>query len=86
MTARKAGAKVAVNLVALVLLGVLAAVGTWSAFSALTTNSGNSFESGTVDLGDADGGNVMFTLTGLKPGDSATKCIVVDYSGSLSAG
>lgn len=82
----KAGAKLAANLLALVLLGVLAGVGTWSAFSALTANSGNSFESGTVDLGDDDDGSAMFGLTGLKPGDSATKCIVVDYSGSLSAG
>jgi predicted ribosomally synthesized peptide with SipW-like signal peptide len=72
-------------MVVLGLVGVVAGVGTWSAFSATTANTGNSFAAGTVTLADNDSGAMFVNLTGLKPGDSYTNCIRVDYTGSLAA-
>ena len=57
-----------------------------AAFSDTTDNPGNNWASGRVDLADDDGGaSAMFTVSNLKPGDSAAKCITVTYSGSLDA-
>ena len=67
------------------LIGIVAGLGTWSAFSSTTSNSGNSFAAGTVSITDDDSGSAMFSLTGLKPGDTSTKCIVVTYTGSLAS-
>lgn len=67
-------------------IGSLAGASTWSAFSDLTANPGNTFEAGTVAISDDDSGAAMFNgLTNLKPGDSATRCLVVTYGGSLPA-
>ena len=77
--------KLLVTALVLGLIGVVAGLGTWSAFSSTTSNSGNSFTAGTVSISDDDAGSAMFSLTGLKPGDSASKCIVVTYTGSLPA-
>lgn len=68
-------------------LGVLAAVGSvavFSAFSSTTTNPGNSFTSGSITLTDNDSNTAMFTLTGLKGGDTFSKCIKVDYASTGS--
>lgn len=78
--------KLSVTLVILVFAALLIGLGTWAAFSSTTSNPGNSFAAGTVVLTDNDGGSAMFNLTGLKPGDTDSKCIKVDYSGSLPAG
>ena len=67
------------------LCGVAAGVGTFSAFSATTSNSGNSFTSGTVTISDNDSGAAMLSLSNARPGDSSTSCITVTYGGSLSA-
>jgi predicted ribosomally synthesized peptide with SipW-like signal peptide len=80
------GAKLALTALVLGLLGTIAGLGTWAAFSATTQNPGNSFASGTVALGDDDSGTAMLSLSGAKPGDSDSSCIVVDYSGSLPSG
>lgn len=78
--------KLALTMGVLAMLGLVAGAGTWSAFSDTTDNSGNTFASGTVVIGDDDGGSTaMFTMSGLKPGDTDSACIVVDYSGSLPA-
>lgn len=58
---------------------------TFSAFSSTTSNPGNSFAAGTVAIGDNDAGSAMFDLSGLKPGDSASRCVLVTYTGSLDA-
>jgi len=60
-------------------------LGTYSAFSATTTNSGNSIAAGTVVLGDNDANAAMYTATNQKPGDTFQQCIKVDYTGSLSS-
>jgi Camelysin metallo-endopeptidase len=72
---------------ALVLAAAVAAIGigTYSAFSATTTNSGNNISSGTVVLGDNDSNSAMYTATNQKPGDTFQQCIKVDYTGSLSS-
>lgn len=56
-----------------------------AAFNATTTNGSNTFAAGTVTLADDDGGSVMFNLSGMKPGDTSTKCVNVTYTGSLTA-
>src|SRR6058998_1719961 len=77
--------KLGLSLLVLALIGVAVGVGTWSAFSATTQNSGNSFSAGTVILSDDDSGSAMLSLANAKPGDSDTSCIVVTYTGSLAA-
>lgn len=68
---------------------VLAAGVVWHAAYASFTDSTPSyvttFATGTVVLGDDDSGSTMFTLTGLKPGAAATRCIVVTSTGSVPA-
>jgi hypothetical protein len=75
------------GLTALVLAAAIAAIGlgTYSAFSATTTNSGNNISSGTVVLGDNDANGAMYTVTNQKPGDTFQQCIKVDYTGSLAS-
>src|SRR5437588_10326138 len=76
-------------LLTLVVLGVVAAivgVGSLSAFSSQTSNSGNTFDAGTVYLSDNDAGSAMYTVSNQKPGGSAVvRCIKVTYGGSLAA-
>jgi len=64
---------------------VVGARATYAAFSATTSNSGNSFGAGSVTLTDNDSGNAMYSVTGMMPGDSSQFCITVSYSGSLTS-
>ena len=66
-------------------LGGLAALGIFGAFSATTQNAGNEIRTGTVTLGDNDAGQALFDVDDAKPGDSYTRCIKVTYNGSLPA-
>ena len=66
-------------------VGVAAGVGSYSAFTATTTNAGNTFASGSVAINDNDGNGAMLALTNAKPGDSDTSCIRVQYTGSLAS-
>jgi predicted ribosomally synthesized peptide with SipW-like signal peptide len=76
-------------LLSVLAVGVIAAAagfGTFAAFSSSTSNGGNSFAAGTVLISDDDGGaGVLVSLANAKPGDSATGCIKVTYTGSLAA-
>lgn len=67
------------------LIGVVAGIGTWSAFSATTSNDGNSFASGTVAIGDDDANGAIFNLAAMEPGATDFGCLVVTYTGSLDA-
>jgi hypothetical protein len=67
------------------LIGAIAGFGTFSAFSGTTSNDGNSFSAGTVVLTDNDSNSAMYNVSNAKPGDSATACITVTYTGSLAA-
>jgi len=77
--------KLLVAAIAVGLLGVVAGAGTWSAFSADTSNPDNSFESGTVALTDNDGDAALLSLTNALPGETTSGCIQVTYDGNLDA-
>jgi camelysin-like metallo-endopeptidase len=63
--------------------GSLIAFGVFSAFSATTSNPGNSFAAGTVSLSDNDGGTALYSVSNKKPGDFAERCIKVTYTGTV---
>lgn len=66
----------------------LSGMGTWAAFTSSTSSLANSFTSGTVVLGDDDGGGTaMFTvaLGVMTPNVTESRCIAVNYTGSLPA-
>jgi hypothetical protein len=74
--------------VSLLVVGLMGIVGRWatfSAFSSTTSNVGNSFAMGTVNIGDNDADAVMYSVSNQKPGDTFSKCIKVTYTGSLDA-
>ena len=75
--------KVLASVAALSLFAAVGAWGTYSAFTDTTDASGSTFSSGTVHITDDDAGSAMFTLSGLVPGASATKCINVTNSGDV---
>jgi predicted ribosomally synthesized peptide with SipW-like signal peptide len=81
----RTGLKLVVTLLLMVVLGLAAGLGTWSAFSSTTANEGNSFAAGTVVLSDNDTGSSMLALTSAKPGDSDVSCINVSYTGTLAS-
>jgi len=64
----------------------IAGIGTYSAFSGTTSNTGDSFASGTVTMADNDSGSALLSLSNAKPTDSVTGCIKATYTGSLAAG
>ena len=82
---RSTATKVVATAVVVGLIGAVAGVGTWSAFSATTSNGGNTFSAGSVTLTDNDSGSAMLSLSSAKPGDSDTSCIEVTYTGSLAS-
>src|SRR5439155_26116660 len=65
--------------------GVVAGAGTFSAFSATTANSGNSFAAGTVVISDSDSGSTMLSLSNAKPTDTSTGFLTVTSTGSLTS-
>lgn len=77
--------RLGVVLLAVIAVGATVANTTRAAFNATTSNGSNSLTAGTVVLADDDASSVMFNLTGMKPGDTATKCVNVTYTGSLTA-
>ena len=82
---RGSARRVALTVLVVGLLGTIAGVGTWSAFSSTTDNTGNSFAAGTVVVGDNDGDAALYSLSDQGPGGSTVKCIKVTYTGSLAA-
>jgi hypothetical protein len=77
--------KLLLSVVVLAAALAVVGIGTYSAFSATTTNSGNNISSGTVALGDNDAGSAMYNVSNAKPGDSSQTCIKVSYTGSLAS-
>lgn len=76
-------ARVGLTMLVLALLGMVVGLGTLSAFSDTTSNTGNAFDAGSVTIVDDDSGSAMLTITNGKPGDSDTGCIVVTFTGTL---
>ncbi len=66
---------------AMALVAVISIAGTRAAFSGITDNTGNEFDSATIDLTDDDGAVTMFNVAGMLPGDTLTHCILVTYTG-----
>lgn len=61
---------------------------TSAAFTATTDNSGNEWRTGSVAISDSDGGSALFDSASngtLTPGSTRSRCIRVDYTGSLAA-
>jgi hypothetical protein len=76
--------KVLRTLVVLGVAGIVAGLGVFAAFTATTSNAGNNVTSGSVAIGDNDGGSTpLYLATNQKPGDTQVKCIKVTYTGSL---
>lgn len=63
----------------------VAGVGVFAAFTATTTNTGNSIASGTVTIGDSDSGTALYALTNQGPGATTQRCIRVTYTGTLGS-
>jgi hypothetical protein len=77
--------KYLVSLLILGLVGAIAGFGTWSAFTATTTNSGNSYAAGSVKIDQHTGATTLYTGTDKRPSDSPTvACVRVTYSGSIA--
>lgn len=61
----------------------VAGLGVFAAFTATTTNTGNSIASGTVTIADNSVSQSLYTLTNMGPGSTTQRCIRVNYTGSL---
>ncbi|MEX0152962.1 TasA family protein [Microbacterium sp. LMI1-1-1.1] len=70
---------------ALVAAGIVVSSSSYAAFSDTTSNDGNSWRAGTVQLDDDDAGQALFTVPNAKPGDGGTTCITVTSTGSLAS-
>ncbi len=77
--------KVLLSALVLAAAGAVTSFGVYSAFTATTANSGNTFASGTVKVDDNDSGSVMYSTSDLKPNDTVERCITVTSTGSLDA-
>ncbi len=70
--------------VSLVVVSVLVVTNSVAAFTSSTSNAGNSFGAGTIDLVDDDLAAVMFTVADMLPGTTVTDCITVTYQGTVA--
>ena len=78
--------KVALTLFVIGLIGVVAGMATWSAFSSTTANESNDFATGSVTLGDNDSDGAMFDMSGATPETpTVSKCVRVSYTGTLTS-
>lgn len=74
--------------VGLVLSAAVVWQSTAAAFTATTDDTGNTWQTGSVVLADSDAGSALFDSTrdsALQPGSTRSRCIRVDYTGSLPA-
>ncbi|GAA0999657.1 hypothetical protein [Subtercola frigoramans] len=62
---------------AILVAGLLVWQGSNAAFTATTRNTGNNWETGSVLLSDDDLGAAAFRVTGVVPGQTASKCLLV---------
>lgn len=78
--------KVLKTLLVVGVVGTVAGVGSFSAFTSQADNDSNRVSAGSVTLTDNDGATApLYDITNAKPGDTQTSCIRVSYSGSLPA-
>lgn len=67
----------------LLVSSVLVVNSSYSVFTATTSNTSNSWATGSVILSDDDSSTAMFTATGLTAGSTGSKCIAVTSTGSM---
>jgi predicted ribosomally synthesized peptide with SipW-like signal peptide len=75
-------------LLSLLLLGAVGSVagfGTWSAFTATTTNTGNSYTAGSVQISQHSGATTLYTGAHQSPSATKTACVRVTYTATLPA-
>jgi hypothetical protein len=77
--------KIALSALFVGVLGSFAALGVYGAFTATTQSAGNEITSGTVEFTDNDSGSALYNATGMRPGESLSRCIKTTYAGSLPA-
>ncbi|HEY2056650.1 MAG TPA: hypothetical protein VGH14_22165 [Solirubrobacterales bacterium] len=77
--------KLALSALVVGVLGSFAAIGVYGVYTATTQNAGNEITSGTVAFTDNDAGAALYNVTGVKPGETITRCIKTTYTGSLPA-
>jgi hypothetical protein len=77
--------KLLLSLLVLGAVGIVASLGAYSAFTATTTNSGNTITAGTVAINQHAGATTLYSATNQAPGASVVKCVRVQYTGSLAA-
>jgi hypothetical protein len=86
MSTRSRRITAAVVPLGIVASGVLVWQSSYAAFTATTTNAGNTFSSGSVVLtDDHQPSTVLFNASALKPNSTASSCIKVTYNGTLAA-
>ncbi|CAN5224857.1 hypothetical protein BH09ACT6_BH09ACT6_16040 [soil metagenome] len=69
---------------AILVAGLLVWQGSNAAFTASTRNTGNNWETGSVVLSDDDGGAAAFRVSGVLPGQTGEKCIVVTSDSTVA--
>ncbi len=79
------GLRLAAAVLSVALVTSFVVRGSYAAFSGATSSTGNSWEAGTVTIRDDDSGSTLFTASGLTPGDTGERCILVTYDGSAAA-
>ena len=70
---------------ALVLATALVWHTAYATFTVTTYPFSSSWATGTVAIGDDDAGSALFSLSGLKPGAAATRCLTVTSTGNVPA-
>jgi hypothetical protein len=81
--------RIFITVAVLALMAGVAVFTTSAAFTATTSNPGNTIEAGTVAIGDSDAGTgQLYNALNQKPGSGngpTARCIRVSYSGSLAS-
>src|ERR671916_3156220 len=81
--------RIFITVAVLALMAGVAVFTTSAAFTATSSNPGNSIEAGTVSIGDSDAGTgKLYSALNQKPGSGngpTAACIRVQYSGSLAS-
>ena len=77
--------RIAISVAALAILAAVVGLAVFSAFSSTQASGTNKFAAGTVQLTSNGAGSMLFNLPNMKPGESASKCVQVTYTGTLPA-
>jgi hypothetical protein len=85
IASRLPGRRLLMTLVVVGMAATAVSFGVFSAFSSTTSNPGNNFSAGTVNIGDNDGASSVYNASGQKPGQLDESCIKVTYGGSLAS-